>query len=59
MKKSTLNNLSWFVGIFALIIWIVIAEAETARADRIQNEAVELGYAIFDETGEFIWLKRN
>lgn len=59
MKKSTLNNLSWFVGIFALIIWIVIAEAETARADRIQNEAVELGYAFYDVTGEFIWLKKN
>lgn len=59
MKKSTVNNLSWLIGIFTLIVWILIAEAEGVRADRIQNEAVELGYAIYDETGEFIWLKKD
>lgn len=59
MKKSTVNFISWFLAIFALIVWIVIAEAEGVRADRIQSEAVELGYAFYNQSGEFVWLKGN
>lgn len=53
--KAFFNILSWSFAIFAIAVWYIIANTERVRADRVQNEAVELGYAYYDNSGEFTW----
>jgi len=55
--KKLINSFTWFLVFFTIGIWYIVAESEGVRADRIQNEAVELGYAYYDNSGDFIWIR--